>query len=43
MIYCLKEVKVWAKALAIAIISVMVVPKISGHNKHKQHTAMTSC
>jgi len=38
--YCLKKVKVWAIALAIAIKSMIVVTKIAGHNKHKQHTAL---
>lgn len=41
--YCLKKVKVWAIALAIAITSVIVVTKAAGHNKHTQHTALTSC
>lgn len=38
--YCLKKVKDWAIALAIAIISVIAVTKIAGHNKHKQYTAL---
>jgi len=43
MMYCLKKVKVSEIALTIAIRSVIVFTKNTGHNKHKRHTALTSC
>jgi len=39
----LEESESLGNSTAIAIISMTVFTKIAGHNKHKQHTALTSC